>query len=290
VILWLKRSNRYLPYIEEMLKNNGMPEDLKYVAIAESALRPHAGSSKGAIGFWQFLIGTGRKYGLVINRDIDERRNFFAATKAAIRYFKELHSIFHSWTLAVAAYNMGEEGLRAEILEQETEDFYHLYLPLETQRYIFRIISVKLILSDPKKYGFHLTEKDYYPPLIFDRIHLNCPKDIPIRIIARAAKTHFKVIKELNPEIRGHYLTKGNHDMLIPEGASRGFHARFNEYVDKFLKASKERVYIVKKGDNLSLIAEKFGIPLAAILIWNQIDLNRPIHPGDSLIIYKELQ
>ena len=286
VILWLKRSPRYLPHIEHTLKKNGMPEDLKYLAIAESALRPHAGSRKRAIGFWQFLAGTGRKYGLVVNRHIDERRNLFASTDAAIRYFKELNEAFKSWTLAAAAYNMGEEGLMAEILEQNTHNYYHLYLPLETQRYIFRILSVKLIFNSPKKYGFILTEKDYYPPLTFDRIQVDCFKEVPIRIIARAAKTSFKNIKDLNPEIRGHYLSRGRRDILIPKGASAGFQARYKRYVKEFFAAQKERVYIVKKGDNLSSISERFEVPLQALLIWNRLNLNSPIHPGDRLIIH----
>ena len=148
VILWLKRSHRYLPHIEQTLKEGGLPDDLKYVAIAESALRPHVGSRKGAMGFWQFMVGTGRKYGLVINRRIDERRNIFASTKAVVQYFKDLYDDFGSWTLAVAAFNMGEDGLMAEILEQGINDYYKLYLSLETQRYLFRILSIKMIFTD----------------------------------------------------------------------------------------------------------------------------------------------
>jgi hypothetical protein len=268
------------------LRKNGLPEDLKYLAIAESALRPHAGSRKGAIGFWQFMAHTGRRYGLVINRYIDERRNIFTSTAAAARYFKELNKLFESWTLAAAAYNMGEKGLMAEILEQNTDNYYQLYLPLETQRYIFRVLSVKLILSGPERYGFNLTEKDYYPPLTFDRIQVECFREIPIRIVAKAAKTHFKVIKDLNPEIRGHYLTKGRRNILIPKRASAGFQDAYQRYVKAFVAAEKERVYIVKKGDNLSSIANRFGIPLQALIIWNRLDLSRPIHPGDRLIIY----
>jgi len=286
IILWLKRSRRYLPNIEQMLKENGMPDDLKYVAIAESALRPHAGSRKGAIGFWQFVVGTGRKYGLDINRNVDERRNLFASTRAAILYLKELYKTLGSWTLAIAGFNMGEEGLKAEILEQNTNNYYELYLPLETQRYIFRILSVKLILSNPEKYGFKLSKKDYYPPLKFDKIQVECFQETPIRIIAKAAKTHFKVIKDLNPEIRGHYLKAGSHDILIPKGASAGFQIRYQQYVKQFLAAQKEGIYIVKKGDNLSSIAKRFDIPLQALLIWNHLDLSHPIHPGDRLIIY----
>ncbi len=288
VILWLKRSRRYLPHIEQMLQENGMPEDLKYVAIAESALRPHAGSKKGAIGFWQFMSDTGKRYGLVINEYADERRNLFASTRAAIRFFKSLHTTLGSWTLAAAAYNLGEEGIKAEVLEQQTDNYYQLYLPLETQRYIFRILSVKLILSHPERYGFSLTEEDYYPPLEFDRIQIECSQETPIRVASAAARTHFKVIKDLNPEIRGHYLGEGKHTLLIPKGASKDFHRRYEQLLEEWLATRKERIYVVKQGDNLSSIADRFDVPLAALIIWNRLDLNAHIHPGDQLIIYRD--
>ncbi|MEW6674272.1 MAG: transglycosylase SLT domain-containing protein [Thermodesulfobacteriota bacterium] len=288
VILWLKRSRRYLPHIEQMLKVNGLPDDIKYVAVAESALRPHAGSNKGAMGFWQFMADTGRKYGLNVNAYVDERRNIFASTAAAIRYLKDLYLKFGSWELAAAAYNMGEEGLMAEILEQDTKNYYQLYLPLETQQYIFRILSVKLILLDPEKYGFKLADDDYYPPLEYDQVQVDCRQETPIRIVAQAANTYFKAIKDLNPELRGHYLREGPHKILIPKGASEDFQNRYEKLAAKYLSARKEKVYIVKKGDNLSVIAEKFDVPLAALIIWNRIDLKRPIHPGQRLIIYAE--
>jgi hypothetical protein len=288
VILWLKRSRRYLPPIEQMLKEQGLPDDLKYIAIVESALRPHAGSRKGAIGFWQFLKYTGLKYGLKINRYVDERRNLFASTAAAIKYFKTLHQEFGSWSLVAAAYNMGEEGLMSAMLEQDTRNYYLLYLPLETQRFLFRILSVKLILSDPEKYGFNLDDNDYYPPLEFDRIQLTCHQQTPIRLVAEAAKSHFKMIKDLNPEIRGHYLRKGRHEILIPKGSSDGFTARYEKLLKTYADVRKESVYIVKAGDNLSSIAERFDIPLQSLLIWNRLNPGRPIHPGDKLIIYPE--
>jgi peptidoglycan lytic transglycosylase D len=288
VILWLKRSRRYLPYIDETLRKEGMPEDLRYVAVAESALRAHAGSSKGAMGYWQFTISTGRKYGLAIDARIDERRSLFASTQAAVRYFKDLHGQFGSWTLAAAAYNMGEDGLMAEILEQGTNDYYQLYLPLETQRFVFRILSVKLILSSPGKFGFDLSDQDYYSPLEFDEIQVDCPQETPIRIIAQAAGTHFKAIKDLNPEIRGHHLPQGAHKLLIPKGASSGFYQRYSQILEKYLSAKRDSVYIVKQGDNLSAIAERFGVPLLSLIIWNRLDASRPIHPGQELVIYQE--
>jgi hypothetical protein len=286
VALWIKRSTRYLPIIENMLRENDMPDDLKYVAIIESALRPHAGSSKGAIGFWQFLKSTGQKYGLRINAEIDERRNIFASTRAAVNYFKALYEMLGSWTLSAAAYNMGELGLQTEMASQKSRDYYQLYLPLETQRYVFRIIAAKMILMDPVRFGFQYTEQDLYPPLAFDRIQIECFQDTPIQIVAQAANTYFKVIKDLNPELRGHFLAAGTHSLLIPPGSAEGFDARFKQQFQQWQAKNLERVYVVQKGDSLTDIAERFNVPLPALLIWNRLDSRKPIHPGDRLVIY----
>jgi hypothetical protein len=121
----------------------------------------------------------------------------------------------------------------------------------------------------------------------FDRIQVDCYQDTPIRIIARAAKTHFKVIKDLNPEIRGHFLSEGSHVILIPKGASKGFQARYQDLLKHWSAGRKERIYVVKKGDNLSSIAHRFDVPLVALIFWNRLDPNAPIHPGDELIIYR---
>lgn len=286
VILWLKRSKRFFPIIEQMLQDAGMPDDLKYVAVAESALRPHAGSPKGAMGFWQFISATARKYGLTVDSRLDERRNIFKSTRAAILYFEELYELFQSWTLAAAAYNMGELGLQAEILAQKTTDYYRLYLPLETQRYLFRILSAKLLFSSPEKYGFKMDGSDYYPPLDFDQITVDCFQDTPIQLIAEAADTDFKRIKDLNPELRGHYVAAGTHSLLVPKAAGAGFHERFGPLVAQWTAKREERIYIVKQGDNLSLIAERFRVPLQALLIWNDLDHKKPIYPDQRLIIY----
>jgi hypothetical protein len=288
IVLWIKRSNRFFPIIEKMLQAHDMPQDLKYIAIIESALRPHAGSRKGAIGFWQFTEATGRNYGLSINSEKDERRNIFRSTEAAINYFKQLHDILGSWTLSAAAYNMGEQGLQSEILAQKTNNYYHLYLPLETQRYVMRAIAAKIIFSAPEAYGFQFTEADLYPPLQYDRIRLENFQETPLAIIAQAAGTYFKMIKDLNPEIRGHYLAAGSHWLLIPPGSAKGFHTRFKVLVDLWLDENQERVYIVKEGDNLSTIAGRFNVPLPALIIWNRLAKNKHIYPGDRLVIYSD--
>jgi hypothetical protein len=290
VILWLKRSRRFFPLIEEILTDSGMPVDLKYVAVAESALRPHARSSKAAVGYWQFIKATGRRYGLRINRQVDQRKNVFASTRAAIAYFKDLHEIFGSWTLSTAGYNMGEKRLKAEIEEQGVSTFYRLHLPMETQRYIFRILSAKLIFSDPKAYGFHLADDDYYPPLQFERIKIRCRQDTPIRIVAQAANTHFKAIKDLNPEIRGRYLPKGSHQVLIPAAAAAGFQNRYQQLLGAWSQSRDKQVYVVERGDSLSAIARRFNVPLTALILWNHLDPYKPIHPGDRLIIHNGKQ
>ncbi len=287
-VLWLKRSTRYLPVIEKLLAEAGMPDDLKYVAVAESALRPHAGSPKGAVGFWQFLADTGRNYGLRIDSRIDERRSLTASTRAAIRYLQKLHTELGSWSLAVAAFNMGEEGLKAEILAQDTKDFYRLYLPLETQRYLFRILSAKLIISQPERYGFVMDATDYYSPLDATEVELTCWEETSLLIIAKAAGTDFKSVKDLNPAIRGHYLAAGNYRLNLPVSGAEGFQERFQAGHKAWKALRSERVYIVKEGDNLSSIAEQFRVPLPALLIWNRLDVRRPIHPGDRLIIHPE--
>ncbi len=285
-VLWLKRSTRYFPVIEAMLAEAGLPDDLKYVALAESALRPHVGSPKGAIGYWQFLPETGRRYGLTVNKSIDQRRNLTASTRAAVAYFSKLYEKFGSWSLAAAAYNMGEEGLQAEILAQDVSNFYRLYLPLETQRYLFRVLSAKLILTQPERYGFHFQEKDYYPPISFTTVELTCYEETSLTVVAQAAQTDFKRIKDLNPELRGHYLEAGTYSLAVPENTPSGFQERFNKIHQEWSQQRQERVYIVQSGDNLSAIAAKFRVPLAAILIWNRIGINSPLHPGDRLVIY----
>lgn len=238
-LLWLKRSGRYMPYVEETLRAAGLPDDLKHVVIAESALLPHAGSSKGAMGYWQFMEATGRKYGLKITTERDERRSIFYSTAAAVRYLKKLYQDFGSWTLAAAAYNMGERGLENEIRLQRVDDYYHLYLPLETQRYLFRIIAVKLIQSNPEKYGFKLAKDDLYAPLEFDSVDVDCPVDVPLHVVAAAAGTWFKVVKDLNPEIRGYSLSQGTHSLRIPKGSAPGFEARFEELLRQWLRESR---------------------------------------------------
>ncbi len=299
IILWLKRTGRYMPYIEKMLKKNGLPDDLKYSAVVESSLLPHIRSSKYATGLWQFIKPTGIRYGLRIDSKIDERRNIYKATEAATKYLKKLYDDFGSWTLAVAAYNMGEAGLRSRIEFQKTDDFYHLYLPSETQKHILRIVAVKLILSDPEKYGFHFRKEDFYSLQEFDTVRIDCSEEVPLPIIAEAAGTYYKTIRDMNPEIRDRNLYNGTYSIAVPKGAAKGFHARFKKFFNEYLtekrenkskvtenKKKRKKIYVVRSGDSLSNIAAKFNVPMSKLLEWNRLRHKNHIVPGQNLVIH----
>ncbi len=285
VILWLKRTGRYFPHIETVLAEASMPNDLKYIAVIESALKPHAGSNRGARGVWQFISSTGRNYGLTINRNVDERRNFHLSTNAAARYMQDLNGMFGSWTLACAAYNMGEQGLQKRIKSQEIKDYYRLHLPSETQRYILRAIAAKLILSDPGRYGFDLQPDDYYKPRKFDRIRLKAKFPTPITIVAKSAGTYYKNIKDLNPQILNDTIPSGDHIIFLPEGSARVFPKRYQSLIAKYRKTFKGNIYVVKRGDTMSAIARKNNISLWQLLKTNNLKSKSTIKPGQKLVI-----
>lgn len=285
VILWMKRSGQYMAEIEAALAEAGLPPDLKYIPIAESSLLPHAGSPKGAMGFWQFMQATGRNYGLQVDSEKDQRRSLADATRAAIAYLKELYGMFGSWTLAAAAYNMGENGLKKEIDAQETRDYYRLYLSLETQRYLFRILAAKLILSDPGRYGFHLAPEDLYSPPAAEATTVELTQSTPLLAVARAAGTDLKLIKDLNPEIRGYHLAPGRHRLRLPRNALAGFPERLSEETRRMASRRETVIYVVREGDSLGAIAERFSVPLSDIVKDNLLDPKKPIRPGQRLSI-----
>jgi hypothetical protein len=223
VLLWMKRARRYFPYIEKRLKEMGLPDDLKYVAITESGLRPYAVSSSGASGIWQFIASTGEKYGMRRNRVIDERFDFFKATEGALTYLKSLYEEFKSWTLAMAAYNAGENRVRKEIDLQKTKDYFYLDLPMETERYVYKIAVAKVILSEPEKYGFHLEKNEFYDLLQVKRVSIELTQPLPIIDVARAVGFFYKEIKEMNPQLSEETIPPGTHVLNLPPGTSERF-------------------------------------------------------------------
>lgn len=283
VILWIKRSAKYFPHIENIIQKYDLPADLKYIPLIESAMLPHASSSKDAVGYWQFLTSTGIAHGLRIDHMVDERRSVFDSTYAACRYLAKLNKKFESYILALCAYNMGEHALSKEMKAQDSSDFFSLYLPQQTQRYIFKAVAVKMILENPKNYGFFFESSDLYPVFSFDKVNLNSDFQLPITLIARAAQVPFKTIKEYNPQLREYYTPQGNLSILIPKGKAGEFKKRFAMEYEKWVKTDSNRIHIVRKGESLIEISKIYRMSLSSLLELNKLSSKGRIHPGDKL-------
>lgn len=283
VILWLKRSARYFPHIEKLLKARNMPDHLKYVAVIESALRPEAGSWAGAKGLWQFMPATGRKYGLTVDRRVDDRRNFYFATRAALDYLQKLYDQFGSWAMAAAAYNMGENGLERAVEKQETDDFYRLHLPTETERYVLRAIAARMIMEDPARFGFDLRPEDYYTPIMFDRVRVKARRAVPLMVIAKSANTYYKTIKDLNPQLLSDEVPVGEHPVFLPVGATEGFLKRYSAVLAEYRKEHGPRTYRVQSGDSLTRISRRYGVSIRRLKRLNGLGAKGIIHPGQVL-------
>lgn len=218
VFMWIKRSGRAFPVIEKRLAQLGMPDDLKYLAVAESSLLPYIHSNKAAVGTWQMIAETGVRNGLRKGKLVDERYSLESSTEAALRYLQKLHREFGSWALALAAYNCGEARVRREIGRQKINDYYRLNLPLETERFVFRIASIKLVMENPESYGYRVPKEHIYPPVKSDSLAVKLQSPVSIAALAQLTGIDFKVLKELNPEFTGYELPAGAYTLKAPRG------------------------------------------------------------------------
>jgi hypothetical protein len=213
----IKLMARWLPMIEERLKANNVPDDFKYLCIAESALQNQI-SKAGAVGFWQFMSGTAPQYGLYIDHEVDERYNAEKATDAACKYLKDAYNKFGNWTAAAASYNCGMGGFNGAMTKQGESSFYKLLLPEETMRYIFRIAALKQILSNPKAAGFFLQDDDVYKPLHVERTTITFGIGDLVQF-AKNKGTDYKTLKMLNPWLRNNTFTNAKqreYTLLLP--------------------------------------------------------------------------
>jgi membrane-bound lytic murein transglycosylase D len=205
-LLFIKRAAKYFPVIEPILRKEGIPDDFKYLALAESALIIRSYSPAGAVGPWQFMRGAGADYGLEINNQVDERYHLEKSTVAASHFLKSSYEKFGSWTLAAAAYNAGRRHVLNELERQKTNNYYDLLLNEETGRYVYRIIAIKEILEDPESYGFHVKKSDLY----FMEPTYTVDVDSSVSNFADFAKgfgLSYKELKDLNPWLRENKLT-----------------------------------------------------------------------------------
>lgn len=204
-LLMLKRANRFFPTISTVLKQNNIPDDFKYLAVAESGLQ-NVSSPAGAIGYWQILDKTGKQYGLEITEEVDERYHIEKSTEAACRYFKEAYREFNSWALVAASYNMGIEGVKKQLQSQGVNNYYDLYLNTETSRYVLRTLAFKEIMEKPHLFGFNYTPKHLYNPI--PTIQVKVTKSIPdLSKFALDNGANYKLLKVLNPWLRKSSLT-----------------------------------------------------------------------------------
>lgn len=223
-LLLFKRANKYFPQIEPLLKKHGLPDDFKYLAVAESAL-DYQSSPVGASGIWHFMKGTGLEYGLEINDYVDERYNLEKATMVAAEYLKKSKDRFGSWTMAAASYNAGVGGMSKQIGRQKQTDYYDLLLNSETSRYVFRILALKEIMSNPEKYGFNFRDKDLYPNIPTYKVMVNTPVDDWSEWV-KPYGINYKILKLHNPWLRDTYLKNASGKEYFVEIPEEGYYTK----------------------------------------------------------------
>jgi membrane-bound lytic murein transglycosylase D len=233
ITILVKRYLKYAGFINADIQKMALPSDLIYLVIIESYLNPRAVSQAQAGGLWQFIKETGKKEGLSVNDNVDERYNIKRATKAALTHLKRLYGEFGDWFIAMAAYNAGAGRLKEAIENQGTRDFFDLYLPEETERYIIRIMAIKEIISNREKYGFVLTEKELYKPIMITEVAIEAVREVPVLAIAKYADLSYKAFRDLNIHLRKYRLPKGLYNINLPY-----------EKRDVFIKKVKDSPYI----------------------------------------------
>ncbi|MGH7471783.1 MAG: transglycosylase SLT domain-containing protein [Longimicrobiales bacterium] len=303
--LWLERSGRYAPHIREQLRLRGMPEDLVYLAFIESGFSPKAHSSAGAAGIWQFMAETGRRYGLEVSRYLDERRDPIESTRAALSYLQELHARFGSWHLAAAAYNTGENRveriLRERVGGRRGDDalFWRIapHLPRETRDYVPLMLAAQQIAKSPESFGFDGIR--YQEPLAFDTAWV--PAQVTLELVARAAQVATTSIEDLNPQLhRGVTPPNRAWPVRLPVGTLDRFAAHFNTlYHSERTKLTRDRVaglqtdatsqpsssryHTVRRGENVTVIARRYGLSMRRLLSLNALRMSSRIYPGQRL-------
>ena len=278
-----RRGLRYLPYIFEIVEEEGLPRDLAYLPMIESGYNPRARSRAGAVGIWQFMRGTARKYGLRVDWWMDERRDPLRSTRAAMHYLRDLYEEFGSWDLALAAYNVGEGRIR-RLRRDSTESFWEVRrrLPRETRLYVPSFFAVVLILKDPEAFGVSL-DTTGVEPWVFDSVYVPAP--VELTLVARWAGTTVEVLEDLNPafrrwatppDLKGFYLR-------IPPGTRERVLAGMEQTPRR--RWVSKLVHRVRRGESLWTIARRYGVSVSAIARANHLRRRSLIHPGQLLWI-----
>jgi len=287
---WLARSAKYIPLMRNLLRENGLPEDLVYLALIESGFNPNAYSRRKATGPWQFIYPTGKRYGLSVNWWVDERRDPEKSTIAAAKYLKDLYDLFECWYLAAASYNAGEGKISRAMKRYRTEDFWELskyrYLKRETKNYVPQMIAAALVAKDPEAYGF--VDIQYQDPLCYDKVRV--PEVTTLGLIAEACEASVVELKELNPELLRGCTPPGvsDYEVRIPCGRREVFVRNFEALQP--LPRFQFKTHIVRKGDTLSGIAKRYRVDIQPLLEINKLRKNSRLSIGMNLLIPIPLQ
>lgn len=288
---YLARAPRYIDLVKKTLRDEGVPEDLVYLALIESGFNNNARSHARAVGYWQFIKGTGQRYGLKVNAFVDERRDPLKSTVAAARYLKALNSLFGSWHLALAAYNVGENRIKSQVMRHETRDLWELIrsgrLPKETKHYVPKFIAARIIAKHPERYG--LDKLPFEEVLKFENLPIDKP--VSLKKLSRNLGIDYAHMKLLNPMYKTDYVPVDSNSevtLRIPTEKVGEFNvALAQSYVAQQRQVAyldEDHVYYrVKRGDNLSLIASRFGTSISRLRSLNDLGSRSRLAVGAKL-------
>lgn len=277
---YLERSGKYMPIVEEILAEHGLPHDLAYLPLIESGYNPHAYSYARAVGMWQFISATGRQYKLDHNWWYDNRRDFEKSTHAAARHLKDLYDEFGSWNLALAAYNAGAGRIRREIRKYNTNDFWQLKPHKQTRNYVPLFMAATIIAKEPQKYGFY---PDYEKPLQYEKVKVS--KCISFKNISAEINVPVSELEFLNPELRRGVTPPDvqDYELRLPSGCAEKFMAVYDRIPSE--EATNWVRHRIRSGETVSLIAAKYGVSIASIVQANKLGRSGRIYAGKTLMI-----
>ncbi|MBX3272053.1 MAG: transglycosylase SLT domain-containing protein [Sandaracinaceae bacterium] len=281
---WMRRLDRYGPMIERTLAEQGLPRDLRFVAMVESGFDPEVRSSAGAAGLWQFVRGTGEELGLTVNHWVDMRLDPQASTQAGARYLGMLRDRFGTWELAFAAYNMGYGALLRSIRKYNTNDYWELShleaaLPFETRLYVAKIIACAIVAHNRERFG--LAELELEAPIETDRVEV--PGGTPLALVARAAEIDLATLRRLNPSLRRGRVPPGRdvRRVHIPAGTADAFATRWARLSPR---NPVERPHVVRFGETLGDLARERGVSEASLRTLNELEPDQDVVPGMVLL------
>ncbi len=282
---WLAQSSKYIPLMRSVLQEKGLPEDLVYLSLIESGFNPHAYSRSKAVGLWQFIAPTGKRYGLKVNTWVDERRDPEKSTLAAARYLKDLYDTFECWYLAAAGYNAGEGKIARGMKRYRTGDFWELtkyrYLKPETKDYVPQMIAAALIAKNPERFGFDGIE--YEEPLCYDK--LKVPGATDLRSIAKACEISVEELRDLNPELLRGYTPPNvsDYEIKIPCGKRETLLANFEGLQQA--RGLQFKTHVTRRGETVQSIAKLYRVEPASLLETNRLFMQGRLPSGTELIV-----